>query len=59
MKIVTDGEKFALKKWSLLGWLYFDTVSHGFWWGKNSEYFSHCWTADKVSLERHMRRLKA
>lgn len=63
MKLVTDGENWAIKRWSwglpYFGFVYFDFEDPHFWWPKTERYFAYdCWT-DKQTAEKWLRRLKA
>jgi len=54
MRLVTDGEKFAIKRWSLseMGWVFFDLEDKTSWWARGDEYFlEDCWGEhDEVKL---------
>lgn len=59
IKIVTDGNKYAIKKKSF--WetdKYFDLNNPGFWWTSNEEWFADCWS-DKKTAEMWFNRLNA
>ena len=58
MKLVTDGEKWSIRK----GWWFFrvfyDMKTEGFWWSRNSKFFRDCWDS-KDAVERIYRRMRA
>ena len=57
MKLVTDGEKWAIKK----GWLrpkYLDFTRPHLWWFNDDEWFVRCWT-NKENAEKWFKRLTA
>lgn len=57
--VVTDGEKWAVKKTDKEGEVEFlDTQNGGFWWGRDSEHFEDCWT-DEATARRDLRRWQA
>lgn len=58
MKLVSDGKSYAIKKWSIFGSRYFDLMNPGFWWSRNSGFFSDCW-AEREIAEKYLRRLTA
>ncbi len=55
--IVTDGEKFALKRTSPLdGAKFLDLDNQRYWWGRTSGCFPCCWgTRERVEVEFHRR----
>jgi hypothetical protein len=56
MKLVTDGEKWAIRKRVLFWREYFDFQATGLWWSIGSQYFKDCWT-DEATARRWFRRL--
>ena len=62
MKLVTDGELWAIKRWSwlYLSFVYKDLVTTHpmLWWRKSDRFFDDCWT-DKETAEKWLGRLRA
>jgi hypothetical protein len=58
MKLITDGEKWAIRKWSWFWWgyEYFDLATPGLWWTKHQGYFGDCW-ADEKKARQWFRRM--
>jgi len=57
MRIVTDGNgQYAIAKYYWIFTLYFDLRTPGFWWGKNSSFYTHCWD-DKATVKSWFGRL--
>ena len=42
MKIVRFGERYAIRKFTITGFMYWDLNSREFWWHTSSCYFPHC-----------------
>lgn len=60
MKLVTDGELWAIKIFACqrLSYVFYDLRTVGYWWGRNSKYFHHCWATKEIA-EQHYARLIA
>lgn len=55
-KLVFDGKNYAIKR---RDGKYFSFCFERFWWSKDSEYFSHCWIADKDRAETWLKRFNS
>ena len=38
-----DG-KYAIKKLTIIGWVYQDVVDHHYWWYSPDNVYKYCWT---------------
>ena len=58
MKLVTDGEQWAIKRgWRIFAG-YYDFQTAGHWWAKDSKFFMDCWSTKKHA-EQTFNRLTA
>lgn len=46
MVVVKFGEKYAARRGFFPFYQYKDLRAPGFWWGRGSEYFTHCLSSD-------------
>lgn len=47
MKLVTDGERFAIRKFSFFcGYVYYD-LANGFWWKDRDYVNQYCWDTEE------------